>query len=109
MTICIAKYFKQESGFLWLNPEASTEKTELYISGIHQFVRHPLYLGTLIFIWGLFIIFPSVANLIAVSVITVYTLIAIRFEELKLIAEFGDAYREYKKKVPMIFPKFKSS
>src|SRR5574338_114261 len=40
MAICITKYFKQESGFLWLNPEASTEKTELYISGIHQFVRH---------------------------------------------------------------------
>lgn len=109
MAICITKYFKQESGFLWLNPEASKEKTELYISGIHQFVRHPLYLGTLVFIWGLFIIFPSVVNLIAVSIITIYTLIAIRFEEQKLIAEFGDAYREYGRKVPMIIPKFKSS
>ena len=109
MTICIAKYFKQESGFLWLNPEASTEKTELYISGIHEFVRHPLYLGTLVFIWGLFIVFPSVVNLVAVSIITIYTLIAIQFEEQKLIAEFGDAYKEYKKKVPMIIPKFKSS
>jgi protein-S-isoprenylcysteine O-methyltransferase Ste14 len=109
MAICIAKYFKQESGFLWLNPEASTGKTELYIGGIHQFVRHPLYLGTLVFIWGLFIIFPSVVNLVAVCIITIYTLIAIRFEEQKLIAEFGNAYREYKKQVPMIIPKFRNS
>ncbi|HVT86211.1 MAG TPA: isoprenylcysteine carboxylmethyltransferase family protein [Chitinophagaceae bacterium] len=108
MTICIAKYFKQESGFLWLSPEASTEKTELYISGIHEFVRHPLYLGTLVFIWGLFTIFPSAVNLVAVCVITIYTLIAIRFEEQKLIAEFGEAYKEYKRNVPMIIPKFKS-
>jgi protein-S-isoprenylcysteine O-methyltransferase Ste14 len=107
MGICIAKYFRQESGFLWLNPEASTQKTELFISGIHNYVRHPLYLGTLIFIWGLFILFPSMVNLVAVSIITIYTLIAIRFEEQKLIAEFGNAYKEYKKQVPMIIPKFK--
>lgn len=109
MSICITKYFKQESGFLWLNPQMSIQKTELFISGIHNYVRHPLYLGTLIFIWGLFIIFPSMVNLAAVSIISIYTLIAIQFEEIKLIAEFGDAYREYKKKVPMIIPKFKST
>ncbi|HYM94553.1 MAG TPA: isoprenylcysteine carboxylmethyltransferase family protein [Chitinophagaceae bacterium] len=109
MGICIAKYFKQESGFLWMNPEMPAQKTELHISGIHNYVRHPLYLGTFVFIWGLFILFPSAANLVAVSIITIYTLISIRFEEKKLIAEFGDAYKEYKRKVPMIIPKFKNS
>lgn len=108
MLLCISKYFKQESGFLWLSPETKTKKTELHIRGIHNYVRHPLYLGTFIFIWGLFTVFPSAVNLVAVSIITLYTLIAIRFEEQKLISEFGDAYKEYKKKVPMIIPKFKN-
>ncbi len=109
MGICIAKYFKQESGFLWMNPEMATQKTELHISGIHNYIRHPLYLGTFVFIWGLFVLFPFLTNLVAVSIITIYTLIAIPFEEKKLIAEFGDDYKEYQQKVPMIIPKLKSS
>lgn len=106
MLFCITKYFKQESGFLWLYSQRTYKKAKLHIAGIHKYVRHPLYLGTFIFIWGLFVIFPSSVNLVSVCIITVYTLIAIHFEEKKLIVEFGNAYKKYKREVPMIFPKF---
>jgi protein-S-isoprenylcysteine O-methyltransferase Ste14 len=69
-------------------------------------VRHPLYAGTFIFIWGLFILVPSLSLLISNTIITIYTLIGLRFEEQKLEKEFGDAYKTYKQKVPMIIPKF---
>ena len=78
---------------------------ELMISGIHRMVRHPLYTGTFIFIWGLFILYPYVSTLISDVIITVYTLIGLRFEEKKLEKEFGEKYRVYKNHVPMLIPK----
>ena len=78
---------------------------ELIISGIHRYVRHPLYLGTFLFIWGLAVLFPYFSLVIANTIITVYTLLAIPFEEEKLVQEFGDQYRRYQKQVPKIIPK----
>jgi len=78
---------------------------ELMITGIHKIVRHPLYAGTFIFIWGLLVIFPVASLLIADTIITLYTLIGLRFEEMKLEREFGEAYKSYKRNVPMLIPK----
>lgn len=103
MIVCIKKYFMQTSGLRWLIESNSTDK--LMITGIHRFVRHPLYLGTFIFIWGCWLIAPSLSLLISNFIITAYTLIGIQFEEKKLVTEFGEAYKEYRKKVPMIIPR----
>lgn len=73
-------------------------------TGLHKFMRHPLYFGTLLFAWGLFLVFPYVNNLIAVLVMTGYILIGIIFEEKKLMIEFGESYRNYRQKVPMLIP-----
>lgn len=107
MGISIFKYFRLLSGVRSLYREKPA--AHLKRNGIHQYVRHPLYLGTILFIWGLFCIFPMLNNLIAVTIITFYTLIGIQFEEKKLIKEFGNVYMEYIKKVPAIIPRFLSS
>ena len=98
MAVCVVKYFKGLSG-LQKEPGGM-----LMIKGIHQWVRHPLYLGTFLFIWGGFIAYPLLSLFLSNSIITIYTLIGIRFEEKKLVAEFGDAYKAYQRKVPMIIP-----
>jgi protein-S-isoprenylcysteine O-methyltransferase Ste14 len=107
MIISIFKYFKLLSGirslYLPLPPSS------LKLGGIHKYVRHPLYSGTVLFIWGLFFIFPMLNNLIAVLIISVYILIGIRFEEKKLLLEFGNLYEEYISQVPMLIPRFKGS
>jgi protein-S-isoprenylcysteine O-methyltransferase Ste14 len=102
MFICIKKYFLQLSGLRKLPPSATAAVLET--GGIHRFVRHPLYLGTFIFLAGLLLLFPLLSNFIAVLIIIVYTMIGIRYEENKLIAEFGEFYRSYQKKVPRIIP-----
>jgi len=101
---CIRKYFFQLSGLRSLTRE--NKNNELMIMGIHKYVRHPLYSGTFVFIWGLWVLIPSASLLITDIIITIYTLIGIRFEEKKLVNEFGEGYKEYQQQVPMIIPKF---
>lgn len=104
MLVCIQKYFVSLSGIKSLVQE--TPSAQLMITGIHRHMRHPLYLGTFLAIWGLWLLAPTLSLLISNVVITVYTLYAIRLEEAKLIAEFGDQYRTYQKSVPKLIPHF---
>jgi protein-S-isoprenylcysteine O-methyltransferase Ste14 len=103
MFICIHKYFFQLSGLKSLY--ASAPSNELMITGIHRYIRHPLYSGTFLFIWGAWLLWPYDTFLAANIVITVYTLIGIRLEEQKLVKEFGESYKAYKKRVPMLVPR----
>lgn len=104
MVICIKKYFLSLSGLKSLFQERPTH--QLMISGIHRYVRHPLYLGTFMALWGAFLIYPLLSLFMTNVVITAYTLIGISFEERKLIAEFGNAYKTYQKQVPKLIPTF---
>ena len=103
MLIMIRKYFMQLSGIRWLTQELS--KSKLQVTGLHRYVRHPLYSGTFIFLWGWFIFYPALSFLICSSIITLYTLIALKYEEQKLIQEYGNDYIQYRKKVPSLLPK----
>lgn len=104
MLVCIKKYFLSLSGLKSLYQESPS--AELMIAGVHRYMRHPLYTGTFLFIWGLWLLFPSLSFFIADTVITVYTVYAIRLEEAKLVQEFGDKYREYQRTVPKLIPRF---
>lgn len=99
----IIKYFMQLSGVKWL--VATDVDARLERGGLHGYVRHPLYLSTFLFIWALWVVYPYLSLLIANVIITLYTLIALKFEEEKLIAEFGEEYRTYQREVPMILPR----
>jgi protein-S-isoprenylcysteine O-methyltransferase Ste14 len=104
MVICIHKYFFNLSGIDVFFKKSSVSPTKLEQRGLHRFTRHPLYLGTLMFSWGLFLMMPYPQHLIANVVMTVYIVVAISWEEKKLLAEFGSAYREYAEKVPRLLP-----
>jgi methanethiol S-methyltransferase len=99
MLLAIAKYFKQLSGIFKENSPPFLETR-----GMHRFVRHPLYLGTIFFLVGIAIYFPLYKNVMAVLIIIVYTILGALLEEKKLAAHFGEAYKKYQRKVPMIFP-----
>lgn len=102
MIACIRKYFLNLSGIdVLLNQQSSPV---LEKGGMHRHVRHPLYSGTLLCTWALFLLFPLLSNFIASAIITVYTLIGIRIEEQKLLLEFGDDYKVYALKTPMLIP-----
>jgi len=79
-------------------------KPGVICSGVFSIVRHPMYLGSWLFTVGLVILTTSVSSA-AVSIFSllVYDLVA-RGEELLLVKKYGDEYREYQVRVPMLFP-----
>ncbi|NJL74449.1 MAG: isoprenylcysteine carboxylmethyltransferase family protein [Saprospiraceae bacterium] len=92
--------------FLGLNEVSvdNSKEVSLQTVGFNSYVRHPLYFGTLLLVAGAFILFPNTGTL-AVAVLTVlYLLIGIQLEEKKLIQEYGQAYLDYQKQVPMLLP-----
>ncbi len=74
-------------------------------SGILSYVRHPLYSGSILSVFGYFIFAPTIPNLIMGICLTGYFLVGIRFEEKKLIREYGERYIQYKKQVPALIPR----
>ncbi len=82
--------------------EQEVPSSEFVTPGMYKWVRHPLYVGWLIVLWAAPTM--SVAHLLFAVGLTVYILVAIRFEERDLEHEFGHKYRMYQRSVPMIVP-----
>jgi protein-S-isoprenylcysteine O-methyltransferase Ste14 len=73
-------------------------KQQVVSTGVYGFVRHPLYLGVLLMLFGGPLLLGSIFALI-ISLIAVVTLVfRIKGEEKMMIDEL-DGYEEYKKKV----------
>jgi len=86
-------------------PESGWEATTVLIdSGVFRIVRHPLYLGIAIFTFAFILIFQAIPSIILGLVAIFCFWMASRKEDAFNIGKFGDAYREYMKKVPMWNP-----
>ena len=72
---------------------------------LSSIVRHPLYLGILVFLWGWFGFSGLLSSLVTALSLTIYIRIGIYFEEKKLVEQFGKVYEDYQKKVPMLIPR----
>lgn len=87
-----------------LKPEKYGEINEqpFVAKGPYRYVRHPLYLCTLIMIWAC----PemTVDRLLFNILCTFWIVLGAVFEERDLVKHFGEEYVLYQKQVPMLFP-----
>lgn len=72
------------------------------VHGPYLWVRHPLYFFVLLLIWSC----PDLtADRLLLNILwTAWIYIGTILEEKDLLSDFGDKYREYQNKVPMLIP-----
>ena len=76
--------------------------TVFAVHGPYRWVRHPLYLFSLVIIWSGPVF--TVDRLLHNGLWTLWIVIGATMEERDLVGCFGDAYRTYQKTVPMLLP-----
>ena len=85
------------------------ERTKkLITTGLYKYTRNPMLFGTFVFYVGLALLFNSYSALIVPIVFISYMVWHVKkFEEPRLYKDFKEEYIEYKKRTPLLFPKFK--
>lgn len=70
---------------------------------LYRYVRHPLMTGMFLWIW----VTPTmtVGHLLLAAGLSIYIIVGVRLEERMLMDAFGEAYSEYRRRVPMFIPR----
>jgi len=93
------------ASFLGLRQLITPQKTDaprLVVTGLYRFTRHPLYTAGIVFIWLSPVMTTSLLSLYIG--ITIYFVVGSLHEEYRMRREFGDAYRDYCRRTPMLIP-----
>lgn len=82
-------------------------KGGLVTDGIYAYLRHPQYSGLFLITIGMLIQWPTLITLVMWPILMyAYYRLAMR-EEKAVEEQFGEAYRQYKKRVPAFVPRFR--
>ena len=98
-----AAYFARE-GMRSVFGEVRAEPAVI-TAGIFGRVRHPIYLGCILFYVGLVIFTLSIISSVICAIIIGFYHYISRYEERKLLNKFGQEYERYMKSVPMWIPR----
>ena len=79
------------------------ETNKLVTTGVYGCMRHPMHFGLLFFPWSVALILGSPSFILFIAPLEMlFMVVMIKLvEEPEAIRKFGDAYREYQKRVPM--------
>jgi steroid 5-alpha reductase family enzyme len=65
MIICLRKYFYELSGIQAFQKDKPAANPKLQLSGLHEYLRHPLYFWNTTFCMWHILLFPLLSNSIA--------------------------------------------
>lgn len=94
---------KHFAGLSQLAGTAEASDGRLVVRGLYCRVRHPLYFFSMLLVWST----PTMTVLWFETcvLITLYFYLGSLHEEQRLLAEFGQAYAQYRREVPMLIPR----
>ena len=92
-------------GKFWSLHVEIRENHELVETGPFRVVRHPTYFSMILELLAFGLIFSAWWMLLVIPFLFFPALIMrLRLEEPALVEKFGDAYRDYQRRVPMLIP-----
>jgi protein-S-isoprenylcysteine O-methyltransferase Ste14 len=77
---------------------------EMFFGGLYAHVRHPRYSGMFCAVLGAALMAGTPRLWAVLAVWLVFALVVIRLEERELAARFGQAYTDYRRRVPAFLP-----
>lgn len=80
------------------------ENHQLITSGIYSRIRHPVYLGSILAVFGLVLIFPTTWGIVFAVLFTAILAHRMSLEEKLLLKYFGSVYQEYSSKSFRLIP-----
>lgn len=82
---------------------------KLITTGLYAHARNPMIIGGFFLLEGLGFLLGSLAVIVVFAPLPVllYVLFIVTVEERELEMRFGEEYRDYKRRVPRFFPRFK--
>jgi methanethiol S-methyltransferase len=91
----------------WRALYRARQQRRLVTGGLYALVRHPQYSGLFIGLFGEGVVhWPTVFSITVFPLIVLTYVMLARREEKRMIEEFGDEYRTYRRRVPMFFPRW---
>jgi protein-S-isoprenylcysteine O-methyltransferase Ste14 len=94
-------------GLAQLAGDPDEKGDRLVVNGFYRYVRHPLYLFSILFLWLSPVM--TLNRLIVYGLATLYFYVGSLHEEWRLERTFGQAYRDYQQAVPRFFPSLRRS
>jgi protein-S-isoprenylcysteine O-methyltransferase Ste14 len=89
----------------WREVYRASREGRLATDRLYGMVRHPQYTGIFLAVFGQLIHWPTIPTLVLFPVIMwAYYRLAKR-EETQMIERFGEEYLDYRRHVPMFFPR----
>lgn len=81
------------------------EKTsELIVTGIFSYIRHPMYASLIFLTWGILLKNPSFQMIVVAALSTVFLYFTALFDEKECLNYFGESYRIYMKQTKRFIP-----
>lgn len=101
---CVGKFFKTKGTPVPMNPPP-----KLITDGPYAYSRNPMMTGLFMVIVGIGILFGSITLTFIMTPLFVFmSILGFKYmEEPELEKRFGNEYREYKKRTPIIIPKIR--
>ncbi len=90
----------------WRLLHHAQQRGSLATEGLYSFIRHPQYVGFILIMFGFLLQWPTILTLAMFPVLVTMYVVLARHEEKEALAEFGEEYQAYTRRVPGFLPRW---